>query len=182
VLAGAGQPLWRGKLAADLGGQPVIAHVARALSGLALARRVVVAGPDVPPLPGFETIPLDPPGAPLSRSLAQGVAALEMWTPLVALADMPMVPPAHFAALVAAFDGNRIASQCAGQVLPPAIFGAGHCRAQGPVGDRGAGALLRGAPALALDPAHALDIDRPRPRPRASPARRARLIFIQAGG
>jgi hypothetical protein len=59
--------------------------------------------------------------------LAQGVAALEdVDAVLVALADMPMVPPAHFAALVAAFDGNRIASQCAGQVLPPAIFGAGH--------------------------------------------------------
>lgn len=158
-----------GKLAADLGGQPVIAHVAHALSGLALARRVVVAGPDVPPLPGFETIPLDPPGAPLSRSLAQGVAALEdVDAVLVALADMPMVPPAHFAALVAAFDGNRIASQCAGQVLPPAIFGAGHFAALRALsGDRGAGALLRGAPALALDPAHALDIDRPKDLARA---------------
>jgi CTP:molybdopterin cytidylyltransferase MocA len=41
------------------------------------------------------------------------------------------------------------------------------CRAQGPVGDRGAGALLRGAPALALDPAHALDIDRPEDLARA---------------
>jgi molybdenum cofactor cytidylyltransferase len=142
--------------------------MSRALSGLALARRVVVAGPDVPPLPGFETIPLDPPGAPLSRSLAQGVAALEdVDAVLVALADMPMVPPAHFAALVAAFDADRIASQCAGRAAARDLRRRPFCRAQGPVGGSRRGALLRGAPALALDPAHALDIDRPEDLARA---------------
>lgn len=161
LAAGRGSRFGGGKLSADLAGQPVIAHVGAALADLPLAQRVLVAAPDVPDLPGFSRVALDPPQAPLSRSLALGTAALdEVDAVLIALADMPLVPASHFAALLAAFDGDRLASHCDGQAMPPALFGATHFAALATMeGDRGAGRLLRGAPGLDLPADQALDID-----------------------
>ena len=81
---------------------------------------------------------------------------------LVALADMPLVPPAHVIALVEAFEGTPVATLAGAVPMPPAIFG----RAAFPAllalgGDRGARDLLRRADTLALDPALALDVDTP---------------------
>lgn len=168
LAGGRGSRFGGGKLAAPLAGRPVVTHVAAALAGLDLTARIVVAAPDVPDLPGFVRIALDPPDAPQSRSLALGLAALHAATAdapvdavMVALADMPLVSPAHFARLLAAFDGNLLASRCGQQAMPPALFGARHFHAlQALAGDRGAGALLRGAPAIDLGADEALDIDR----------------------
>ncbi len=161
------------KLIAPLGGKPLALHAAEMLAALPFAGRYAVIGPQVPDLGalGFQPVPLDPPGAPQARSLALGVAAAQAdgaRAVLVALADMPLVPRAHIRALVAAFDGDRLASSAAGVTMPPAVFGAQHFAALIALGgDRGGASLLRGAPTLPLDPALALDVDRPEDLPRA---------------
>lgn len=161
------------KLIAPLGGKPLALHAAAMLAALPFTARYAVIGPHVPDLAalGYQTVPLDPPGAAQARSLALGVAAAQASgarAVLVALADMPLVPSAHIRALVAAFDGERIATSAGGVTLPPAIFGAQHFSALTALGgDRGGASLLRGAPTLPLDPALALDVDRPEDLARA---------------
>jgi len=144
------------------------------LGALPFAFRLAVIGPDVPDLSalGYRAVPLDPPGAPQSRSLALGVAAAQAEgarAVLVALADMPLVPAEHIRALVAAFDGDRIATEAQGTIMPPAIFGARHFAALTALaGDRGGAARLNGAAAVALDPMLALDVDTPEDLARAA--------------
>ncbi len=163
LAAGRGERFGGGKLAADLAGKPLARHAADHLLPIGFAAHIAVTGPDTPPLPGYATVRLDPPGAPQSRSLAIGVAAAGATgaqAVLVALADMPLVPATHIAALLAAFDGDRLASQGPHSLMPPALFGARHFAALCALdGDRGAGTLLRGAPALALSADAALDVD-----------------------
>jgi len=175
LAAGRGERFGGGKLAQPLAGKPLARHAADSLRTIGFAHHIAVIGPDTPPLPGYATVLLDPPGAPQSRSLAQGVAAARSSGALavmVALADMPMVPLAHVHALLAAFDGDRLASAGPHSTMPPALFGARHFDALcAMTGDRGAGALLRDAPTLPLPADAALDIDHP-----ADLERAARLI------
>lgn len=163
LAAGRGERFGGGKLAALLGGRPVADHAAAMLRAIGFARHIAVIGPETPPLPGWTGVMLDPPGAPQSRSLAQGVAqAGDAEAVLVALADMPLVPRAHVEAMVQAFDGDRLASRYQGVTMPPALLGRAHFAAMMALtGDRGAGALLRDAPAIDLPGAAGLDIDRP---------------------
>lgn len=179
LAAGQGRRFGGAKLDALLAGQPVLAHAAGALATLPFAHRFAVvrpAGPALPgpALPGYTCLPLDPADAPQSRALAIGVAAAQAAgarAVLLALGDMPLVPPAHVRALVAAFDGDRIASRLRDVPLPPALFGARHFPAlRALTGDRGAGALLRDAPGLALSPDAAIDIDTPEDLARAEAA------------
>jgi molybdenum cofactor cytidylyltransferase len=167
LAAGQGRRFGGGKLAAELGGKPVALHAAAMLGALPFAARFAVVGPQTPDLIalGFTALPLDPPGAPQSRSLAIGVGAVQAMgarAVLVALADMPLVSSAHIEALVAAFDGNLIASIAQGRRMPPAIFAAHHFPELAALsGDRGAASLLQGTPAIEITPREALDIDYP---------------------
>lgn len=165
LAAGRGERFGGGKLAAPLAGKPLARHSADRLAALAFASHMAVVAPGCPPLPGFATVALDPPGAPQSRSLALGIAAVaqqDVDAVLVALADMPLVPTDHFAAMIAAFDGDRLASGNGRTALPPALFARAHFEALLRLsGDRGAGALLAGAPVLPLPAGTALDVDRP---------------------
>ncbi|OYU35356.1 NTP transferase domain-containing protein [Novosphingobium sp. PASSN1] len=168
LLAGGQSARFGGpKLIAPLGGKPLALHAAAMLAALPFAARFAVIGPHAPDLAalGYQTVPLDPPGAAQARSLALGVAAAQASgarAVLVALADMPLVPSAHIRALVEAFDGERIATSAGGVTMPPALFGAQHFAALTALGgDRGGASLLRGAPTVPLDPALALDVDRP---------------------
>jgi molybdenum cofactor cytidylyltransferase len=144
------------------------------LATLPFAAHYAVIGADVPDLAalGYRTIPIQQPGAPQSRSLAQGVAAARTdgaGAVLIALADMPLIPAAHIRALVRQFDGDRIATLADGAVMPPAIFGAAHFDALSRFdGDRGAAALLKNAPTVPLDPLLAMDVDRPEDLARAA--------------
>lgn len=163
LAAGRGERFGGGKLAAMLGHKPLARHAADMLLTIGFGANLAVVGPDTPALPGYVAVTLDPPGAPQSRSLALGVAAAQASgarAVLIALADMPLVPPAHIRAMLACFDGDRLASRGPHSLLPPALFGAQHfaalCRLSG---DRGAGALLHDAPALPLSPDTALDVD-----------------------
>lgn len=168
LLAGGQSARFGGpKLIAPLGGKPLALHAAEMLAALPFAARYAVIGPEVPDLAalGYNCVPLSPPGALQARSLALGVAAAEAGgarAVLVALADMPLVPPAHIRALVGRFDGDRIATEAEGVTMPPALFGATHFAALTALGgDRGGAVRLKGAPTVLLDPRLALDVDRP---------------------
>lgn len=162
LAAGRASRFGGGKLAASLCGMTVAARAALAYADVAFASRIVVCAPDTPFLPGYRRVPLDPPGAPLSRSIATGVVAARaegVEAVMIALADMPLVPRDHVAALIAAFDGDRICTH-GPDPMPPALFGARHFAAlEALEGDRGAGRLLRGAPGVSLDAELAIDID-----------------------
>ena len=167
LAGGRGERFGGAKLAALLAGKPVARHAADCLRAMPFAAYIAVIGPETPPLPGFTTILLDPPGAPQSRSMALGIAAAQACgatAALVALADMPLVPRRHFEAMLAQFDGDRLTSHSSGTptgtAMPPAMFGAQHFTALTALsGDRGAGALLRDAPMLTLPDHAAIDID-----------------------
>jgi molybdenum cofactor cytidylyltransferase len=163
LAAGRGERFGGGKLAALLAGKPLAHHAADTFRRIDFAAHIAVIGPDTPPLPGYVTIALDPPGAPQSRSVALGVAAARAagaQAVMIALADMPLVPLDHVHTMIAAFDGDRLTSRLADTNLPPVLFGARHFAALCALeGDRGAGSLLRGAPWLALSAACALDVD-----------------------
>jgi molybdenum cofactor cytidylyltransferase len=165
LAAGRGSRFGGGKLAATLAGRPLVHHAAALFVELPFARRFVVRGPETPALDdfGFEALDLDPPGAPLSRSIAIGVAAARdagVEAVVVALADMPFVPMSHLRALLAGFDGDRITSSTEDRVLPPAIFGRGRFDELTRLdGDRGAHRLLSAAPRIALSIDDASDVD-----------------------
>jgi molybdenum cofactor cytidylyltransferase len=173
LAAGRSERFGSPKLVAPLAGQPLASHAAQMLAALPFAHRFAVIGPAAPDLAvlGYACLPLDPPGAAQARSVAIGVGAARAAgasAVLIALADMPLIPPAHIHALAAAFDGDRIATTAGGVIMPPVIFGAAHFTTLTVLaGDRGGAALLSGAPLLALDPACALDIDRPQDLARA---------------
>lgn len=85
---------------------------------------------------------------------------------LVALADMPLVPSRHFAALVQRLGelgrAGIVTSQCRGARLPPAGFGAGHLPAlEALTGDAGARALLARGEVIRCPPEWLADIDTP---------------------
>ncbi|MEL0210980.1 MAG: nucleotidyltransferase family protein [Novosphingobium sp.] len=178
VLLGAGRASRFGgpKLAADLAGQPVALHTAARLANLTAADRVVVCSERTPHVPGFRRILLTPEDAPLSRSIALGIAALgHVDGALIALADMPLVPHDHFAALLTAFQGQRVATSVEGRRMVPAVFpAADFALLQSLGGDQGAGALLKSAQAVGLAPALAMDIDTPDDLERAQRALQGR--------
>ncbi|MGV3512390.1 MAG: nucleotidyltransferase family protein [Novosphingobium sp.] len=161
LAAGRGSRFGGGKLGAVLAGKPVASHAAEKLASLPFARRLVVCSPTTPVLDGFERLPLDPADAPMSRSIAAGIAAIsDAQAVLIALADMPLVPAGHFERLVEAFAGDRIGTRVGGRIMAPAIFGAVHFPALSALqGDQGAASLLQTAPALPLAEMLALDVD-----------------------
>ncbi len=111
---------------------------------------------------GFQCVNLTPEDAPLSRSIALGIAAAQEYQPeaaMIALADMPFVPEAHIASMLKAFDGDRLAT--GGETVhPPALFAALHFQALCKLaGDKGAASLLTGVPVISLDPELGFDVD-----------------------
>lgn len=83
---------------------------------------------------------------------------------LIVLADMPLVPTEHFAALIAAVpDARGIAVSFDGTTrVPPAVFGAEHFATLAALGgDKGARELLGQGKAITCPPEWLTDIDRP---------------------
>ena len=112
---------------------------------------------------GCRCIYLDSAG--LGESIAAGVQNTPDWQGwLIALADMPFVPPDLHRVVIAAMTDLPACAHGA-TPLPPAAFPAAWFpRLQMLTGDRGAGALLRGLPPAQYiaAPEHALrDIDHP---------------------
>ena len=167
LAAGRARRFGADKLAQDLAGKPVAHHAAAKLAALPFATRIAVCSAATPPLRawGYSVVALEPDGAPLSRSIALGVAAAERSGAsaiLLALADMPLVPLTHFRALVEAFEGSPLATLAGDTPMPPAMFGRASFAALGQLtGDRGARDLIGVADTLPLDRLLALDIDTP---------------------
>ena len=167
ILLAAGQSSRFGaeKLSANLDGKAVVEHCAAHLASLQCGHLLAVCKAPMPALSamGYDIELLSPPHAPLSRSIEIGVNAAQSAgakAVLMMLADMPLVPLSHFEALLDRFDGDRIASLNGVTTMPPAIFGAQHFAAlMALTGDRGAGALLLGAPYIPFCENAAIDID-----------------------
>lgn len=160
------------KLVAPFRGTMLGLHACRTLSLLPFARRWAIASDTRHSCAkgwreaGF-TVALNPDAdtgmgssVALAARLAQeaGVTAL-----LIALADMPLVPAAHFAALLECAGPDTLtASHNGASPTPPAIFGSHHFgQLMQASGDTGARLLLAGAETLSCDPAWLLDIDDP---------------------
>lgn len=170
VLLAAGQSTRFGetdKIAAPLNGLPLGLHAAHTLAALPLTVRFVVTGPTTLDWPGFEIVTNDQPGAGMARSIALGVAAARRAgaeAVLIALADMPFVPAAHFLRLIARHHGptSLAASTNGARRMPPALFGADwFATLEGLTGDQGARTLLDRAEMVPAAADDLLDIDRP---------------------
>jgi CTP:molybdopterin cytidylyltransferase MocA/SAM-dependent methyltransferase len=111
LAAGRGTRFGGEKLAALLGGRPILAHVVDALVAAGLAPIVVVVGPEGVPSglrsQGLRMVVNPHPEAGLAVSLRSGLAVAGELTPpldavVVALGDQPLVRPEHLRHLVAA--------------------------------------------------------------------------------
>ena len=85
---------------------------------------------------------------------------------LIALADTPLVPAEHFAALAAKVaklgDGGIVVSRSHKTLMPPAAFGAAHFKRLAQLtGDTGARDILQEGEALDCPPEWLIDIDTP---------------------
>lgn len=166
------------KLAAPLGAALLGEHAARTLRELGFSRRWVIAGrADHPCAPGWAAAGFAvsvnaeaASGMGTSLALAAQLAlAADVDALLVALADMPLVPARHFAALLARAaqlgPGAIVASEAVGQRSPPAVFGRQHFpKLAASSGDSGARHLLREAETIACAPDWLIDIDDPATR------------------
>jgi len=166
-----------GKLLADLGGVPVIRHVADRVRGAGFAEVVVVTGAGTEGLqPALEGADCRLVAAPdwaegMAASLRAGIAALAPDTPgvCVFLGDMPLVPAALSPALVEAAQAAGCAARprCQGRPGHPVAFTrAAFADLLALEGDEGAAALLKArAGAVAYvetaDKGVLLDIDTP---------------------
>lgn len=165
LAAGRGRRFGGDKLRAKLQGRPLVDHAAATLALLGFRRKIAVVGADEFDLNlhGFELV--RPGGPDQSDSLRAGVRRAMESNPsgiLIALGDVPFVSAKHIGKLIAGFDGERIASTDGAAAMPPAIFGpAWWDRLTALTGDRGAGALLAGAPLVSAAPHEFRDIDSP---------------------
>jgi molybdenum cofactor cytidylyltransferase len=157
-------------LMADLEGAPMGVRAARNLVGIPAAAHFAVCQPDAAIAPHYAALGytlVENPNADLglSASLHLAVAAaakIKAQALLIALADMPFIGAAHIGALIAACDGEIIASSDGAQAMPPAIFP----RANWPLlletqGDAGARHILSQARSLAAPIGSLHDIDTP---------------------
>jgi CTP:molybdopterin cytidylyltransferase MocA len=161
------------KLAALFRGKPLGLHTAEALTGLEFGHRWVIARTaDHMCVPGwtsagFETVVNADAAQGMGSSLRCAVErAKEAGAEglMVCLADMPLVPPVHFSALVRAWSehGGLVASQDGALVSPPAIFSREQFGALlGLTGDQGAKPLLKTAYLVTSPPAALVDVDDP---------------------
>ncbi|MFB6303750.1 MAG: NTP transferase domain-containing protein [Haloferacaceae archaeon] len=176
LAAGTGSRFGEGnKLLADLAGDPLVRHAARALVA-ALDRVVVVVGHEADAveaaLAGLDVRTVRNPDYERgqSTSVAAGVAAVrDADAAVFALGDMPRVRPETVRTLVAAYRagaGTALAAACEGRRGNPVLFDAVHFDALGDVdGDVGGREILLGGDRSALvetgDPGVVRDVDRP---------------------
>jgi molybdenum cofactor cytidylyltransferase len=161
------------KLAALFRGKPLGLHTAEALTGLEFGHRWVIARTaDHLCVPGwtsagFETVVNADAAQGMGSSLrcaAERAEAAGADGLMVCLADMPLVSPAHFSALIRAWaeHGGLIASQDGALVSPPAIFSRDHFGMLSSLtGDQGAKLLLKTAFRVTSPPGALMDVDDP---------------------
>lgn len=168
LAAGQGRRFGSDKLMVDLGGIPIGLHVAQTLAPMPFGWRFAVCSKSAALAEqlshaGIEIIANDTPDTGQAHSLHLAVKAAEATAAnalLVVLADMPFVSANHIADLVAAYDGDILASTDGAAPMPPAIFP----RDTWPMllatsGDTGARGLLKNARLFTASPGELRDID-----------------------
>ncbi|MGB5076034.1 MAG: nucleotidyltransferase family protein [Sphingorhabdus sp.] len=168
LAAGEARRFGSDKLLAEIEGKPLGLQSARAVARLhfgwhfAVCRERSALNAQYA-LAGFEILINENPQAGQARSLHLAVAAA-MATPakalLILLADMPFVTTEHILALVRTSDGAIMASNHGGTNMPPVIFPRNSWpKLLATSGDRGARALLDGAPFVTATTFELRDID-----------------------
>jgi len=155
LAAGGGARFGGDKLDAMIGAQTVLERSAAAVAASGCRQRVAVVSEKTQmhaPLlsgNGFEIIVNTSAAEGMSSSIRAGFVWAEAkgaGAALIALADMPLVPVAHFSRLLETFEQSAIGISCsadAGRRMPPAVFGSRwFAHLQALEGDAGARALL----------------------------------------
>lgn len=168
LAAGRSERFGANKLVQPLAGAQLVQHAARTLSAIRFAKRIAVVSDPSLELDGFGfSSAWVPKGKLLSVSIAAGVAAAlqsDCDACLIALGDMPLVPAAHFVALLDRHEGDVTATlDPDGDVRTvPAIFSRTWFSAlQSLSGDRGASGLLSRAALVEAEHGWLEDIDTP---------------------
>jgi molybdenum cofactor cytidylyltransferase len=148
------------KLLAPFQGKPLITHAANILRTLSLDHLIaVVADDDVAAMVHeFEITRADAARNNMAQNIALGVAQARAWGAdrvLIALADMPLVPCAHFNAVIAACTDMTPSASTDGMTrMPPACFPACYFdRLISLTGDNGAAQIIQQLPSSAIIPA-----------------------------
>ncbi len=166
------------KLLADLGGRPLIDWAFAPLASLDLARRILVVPEGAPGISargkasGFEIIVNPKAEDGMGSSLALGAQALDdVDGVFVALADMPFIPPAAYAALRAAFETGGpetiVLPMHEGRRGHPVLFGRAWVEALAALaGDQGAKGIIQRArdhlrPVTVAEDGILFDVDTP---------------------
>lgn len=160
------------KLAALFRGKPLGLHVTDTLAELPFAHRFIIAGTPAHPCvegwqaAGFEVIINADSASGMGSSLALAAELArkaEVSALLVALADMPLVPPSHFESLMERARPHTLrASHNGTSATPPALFGMEHFdRLTQAKGDEGARKLIRRADFFDCPSRLLVDIDDP---------------------
>ncbi|QUL37999.1 NTP transferase domain-containing protein [Erythrobacter sp. JK5] len=163
------------KLCAIVRDKPLALHVSDMLSRLDADHHVVIAADENHPCAkgwqsaGFSVVrnPNADEGMGTSVAVAARLARrTQADILLIALADMPLVPLAHYAALVDAGQemgaSAIVASSDGASRMPPAVFGSAHFDALAELGgDQGARDLLQQGEPIACPPEWLTDIDTP---------------------
>lgn len=174
ILLAAGRSVRFGendKMAAALGGKPLLHHALAVLDEFPFGRKIVVVRPDSRSIGsfGFTRREIDSPDALQSDSLKCGVEALldnDLAGILVALGDMPSISVDHVARLLERFDPADpkcvVASTNGVERMPPALFAIGFRDAlRAADNDRGARGLLAQAALVQASDGVLADIDTP---------------------
>ena len=158
------------KLAAPLGGRPLVQWAAQAGLTVPARHHLLVAGPDAAfEVDGYERMTNAAPDQGMASSLkiaAQAAEQAGVAGLLILLADMPLIDAAHLARIVSAFvhDGSRPVFSTAPDTAPqpPALLPASLFAAlQAIDGDKGARGFAAGASLVASDAERLLDVDTP---------------------
>lgn len=161
------------KLVAPLWGKMVGLHASDTLAQIPFdCRWVVVADLAHPCVAGWRAAGFEPvvntcavEGMGSSVALAGSLAATAgVERLIIALADMPLVPASHFAALLRHGQGPEalVASSDGQAPMPPALFGRRHfARLTQALGDSGARAMIADAQLVAVSADWLVDIDDP---------------------
>jgi molybdenum cofactor cytidylyltransferase len=168
----------RDKLAAELGGKPLLHHVLSTLNGFDFAQKIVVCRPTTPDVSGkgFDRVETAVSEGLQSDSLRTGIRALHgdrLAGFLIALGDMPAVSREHVQRLLDGFQVHdlryAIASGAGDVCGPPAVFAIGLTESLARLdGDQGARSLLLGAALIQTSPNELFDVDTPADLERAS--------------
>jgi len=157
------------KLAVDFRGRPLAQHAADTLPLDICARAWLITGQVQPVWQAVGLAPVHNPNAAQGMGTSVALAArladeADCDALVIALADMPFVPRAHFDDLIGALKRpcDIVGSTSGASHMPPVIFGSDFFATLISLsGDQGARELIAGSRAISCPPEWLIDIDTP---------------------